>query len=232
MRIRFGRTLITVLLIIASAYSFALQTKMVLENQRVNIEVGINELNRILVENDRITQAFGVAGKFTIETEEETGQIFITPNQLGTMYLHLLTEKGHTIDLALNSCQISPQTVLLRLKDLKKTTSNLYYNANQSQVVELITAMASGKSYKGFTTSYESINIKTERDIKIQLIAKYIGENLIGEIYTLTNQSKEPITVQEKDFLLEPGILAIALENQELVPKTSVKLFMVKPEVN
>lgn len=233
MYIKFCKNLVIVFLIIISPYSFGVQTKMVLDNQKVNVEVGVNELNRIFVEDDRISQAFGVSGKFTIETEEGTGQIFVTPNQLGNMYLHLLTEKGNTIDLALMSSQISPQTILLKVKDLKKSaTSVQYYNANQNQVIELITSMATGKSYGGFTTVYETKNIKGSRHLKTLLIAKYIGANLIGEIYTLTNQSKEQINVKEKDFLLDPNILAIALETNELLPKISTKLFIVKSEVN
>lgn len=207
----------------------ALQTKLVLENEKVNIEVGAHELNRIFVENDRITQAFGVSGKFTIETEEQTGQIFITPNQTGTMYLNLLTEKGHTIDLALTSSQISPQSVLLKTKDLKKPSINVPYgNFNQNQVLELITEMAAGKSYKGFTTIYQQINVKSHKNLKVQLICKYLGSDLVGEIYTLANKTDQPIMLQEKDFLLEPGILAIALETYELLPKVSSKLFIIK----
>lgn len=217
------------LLIIIPLSSMALQTKLVLENEKVNIEVGAHELNRIFVENDRITQAFGVSGKFTIETEEQTGQIFITPNQTGTMYLNLLTEKGHTIDLALTSSQISPQSILLKTKDLKKPSINVPYgNFNQNQVLELITEMAAGRSYKGFTTIYQQINVKNHKNLKVQLICKYLGTDLVGEIYTLTNKTDQPIMLQEKDFLLEPGILAIALETCELLPKVSSNLFIIK----
>jgi len=232
MRLKHRVLLIPLFIIMSLPSCWALQTKMVLENQKVNAEVGVNELNRILIENDRIVQAFGVAGKFTIETEDQTGQIFITPNNTGQMYLNLFTEKGHTIDLALISSQISPQTILLKLKSLNKPVVNVNYSsANQNQVIELITAMASGKTYKGFTTEYEQAVVKNSKDLKIQVIAKYVGSDLLGEIYTLTNQTKQPLTVTEKDFLLEPTILAIALENKELLPKGVVKLFIVKPVV-
>ena len=221
---------IKVLLIIVPSFCVALQTKSVLENQKVNVEVGVNELNRIVVDNDRIMQAFGVAGKFTIETEEQTGQIFVTPNSTGQMYLNLLTEKGHTIDLELTSSQITPQTILLKLNALKKSSSQIQHtSSNQNQVIELMTAMAGGKSQKGFTTEYAQTTIKNRKDLKVQLIAKYLGSDLVGEIYTLTNQTAQPLIINEKDFLLEPTILAIALEAKELLTKVPVKLFIVKP---
>jgi type-F conjugative transfer system secretin TraK len=209
----------------------ASQTKLVLENQKVHADVGVHELNRILVENDRITQAFGVAGKFSIETEEQTGQIFVTPNHTGNMYLNVLTEKGQTIDLALTSLQISPQTIVLKPKDLKKPSYVQYNNANQNEVIELMVALSTGRSCKGFTTIYEQTTIRNKLDLKIQLIAKYLGTDLVGEIYTITNQTKVPTNVTEKDFLLEANIFAIALDSLELLPKTPVKLFIVKQAV-
>jgi len=220
---------IKLLIIIIPSICSALQTKSVLENQKVNAEVGVNELNRIVIDNDRIMQAFGVAGKFTIETEEQTGQIFVTPNSTGQMYLNLLTEKGHTIDLELTSSQITPQTILLKLNALRKTGSQIQHtSSNQNQVIELMIAMAGGKSQKGFTTEYAQTTIKNRKDLKVQLIAKYLGSDLVGEIYTLTNLTAQPLIVNEKDFLLEPTILAIALETKELPIKVSVKLFIVK----
>ncbi len=220
---------IKLLIVIVPGVCLALQTKSVLENQKVNVDVGVNELNRIVIDNDRIMQAFGVAGKFTIETEEQTGQIFVTPNSTGQMYLNLLTEKGHTIDLELTSSQITPQTILLKLNALKKFSSQIQHtSSNQNQVIELMTAMAGGKSQKGFITEYEQTIIKNRKDLKVQLIAKYLGSGLVGEIYTLTNQTAQPLIVNEKDFLLEPTILAIALEAKELLTKVPVKLFIVK----
>ncbi len=217
------------LLIIVPGVCLALQTRSVLENQKVNAEVGVNELNRIVVHHDRIMQAFGIAGKFTIETEEQTGQIFVTPNSTGQMYLNLLTEKGHTIDLELTSSQITPQTILLKLNALKKPSSQIQHtSSNQKQVIELITFMASGKSPKGFITEYAQTTIKNRQDLKIQLITKYLGSDLVGEIYTLTNLTAQSLIVNEKDFLLEPTILAIALETKELLTKVPVKLFIVK----
>jgi len=197
---------IKLLIIIIPSICSALQTKSVLENQKVNAEVGVNELNRIVIDNDRIMQAFGVAGKFTIETE-----------------------KGHTIDLELTSSQITPQTILLKLNALRKTGSQIQHtSSNQNQVIELMIAMAGGKSQKGFTTEYAQTTIKNRKDLKVQLIAKYLGSDLVGEIYTLTNLTAQPLIVNEKDFLLEPTILAIALETKELPIKVSVKLFIVK----
>jgi type-F conjugative transfer system secretin TraK len=203
----------------------ATQVKLVLDNQRVNLQVGVGELNRIMVEDDRIAQVFGIDGKFVVETESETGQIFINPKTKGSAYLNLITENGKTIDLNLIATESPPQTILLKLKDLKPVTAfNFNSSKDASVAVQLITAMYSMDVMPGFDIVNANKIIKS-KNLHIRLTHQYIGE-LIGEIYTVSCKDK-PIDLDEKQFLMSHAIIAIAIESPNLT-QGQTKLFIVK----
>src|SRR4051812_49336317 len=89
---------------------------------RINANIALNQLNRIQVFEDRITQVFGDDNSFSSETDTENGQIFIKAKDEKPLFLTVVTEKGASIDLALNPIEIEAQTLIL------KTTAPLKQN--------------------------------------------------------------------------------------------------------
>ncbi|HQW58290.1 MAG TPA: type-F conjugative transfer system secretin TraK, partial [Gammaproteobacteria bacterium] len=69
------------------------ETYFVEDNVRVIAPIALDALNRIKVVDDRIAQIFGNEDAFSLETDEQSGQIFIKPHNDILFMISLVTEK-------------------------------------------------------------------------------------------------------------------------------------------
>lgn len=198
-------------------------------DERVDAIISLNQLNRIKVLGDRITQVFGDENTFTLETDTETGQIFIKPKDEKLLFLTIITENGESIDLALNPTEMDAQTLLLQLqtKETPPKSAQHIRVSLKNQVVNLIHAMSAGVEIDEFDRLKAS---KEEQlgSLTLELQLLYHGENLNGEIWIIRNRSTKTQYLTEKQFAKDPLIIGIALKTRILEPNTSTQLFKVK----
>jgi hypothetical protein len=65
------------------------------------------------------------------------------------------------------------------------------------------------------------------KNIQTTIIHRYYNQELTGEIMEITNNSSNPILLQESNLYSE-GVLAIAIEIPNLTPKASSRAFIIK----
>jgi len=118
---------------------------------RINAAIALNQLNRIQVFEDRITQVFGDENTFSSDTDTENGQIFIKPKDEKPIFLTLVTENGASIDLALNPIETEAQTLVLKTASPIQKSSEDKTEPYTNQIVDLISAMHQGGAIDGFT---------------------------------------------------------------------------------
>ena len=73
------KILICIVPLLLPLSAYAQQKVPVQEGTEVTITVSSNTLNRLAVENDRITTVKGITGQFQLDKDGETGQVFIQP---------------------------------------------------------------------------------------------------------------------------------------------------------
>ena len=193
---------------------------------RVEAIISLNQLNRIKVMDDRITQVFGDENTFSIDTDTETGQIFIKPKDEKRLFLTIVTENGESIDLALNPVEMHAQTLVLKTTPPQQTLSHRAEPLT-SQIIHLITAMNEGNAIDGFTC----LKASKEQNLgflNLELQSLYQGDNLNGEIWVIKNTSHKIQYLTEKQFAEDASILAVAVKTLVLEPKSSTQLFKVK----
>lgn len=82
------------------------------------IEVPISQtgLTRITVQEDRISNVFGMRGEYEMEADEVSGHVFIRPQDhiLHSISITLITEEGHTQDLRLIPQHKAPDALILQ----------------------------------------------------------------------------------------------------------------------
>jgi hypothetical protein len=86
----------------------------------IEIPIAKEGLTRIAVQDDRILNVFGITGEYVLEADEDQGQIFIQPADLGTsksLSLTITTERGHTQDLRLLPKDQAPEALILEVKE-------------------------------------------------------------------------------------------------------------------
>jgi len=194
---------------------------------RVDAIISINQLNRIKVVDDRITQVFGDENAFSVESDTENGQIFIKPKDEKPLFLTIVTENGDSIDLLLNPVEMEPQTLVLKTTLASEQRLPPKTEPLTKRILRLISAMNEGNAIEGFehvkTTKAECLGSLT-----LELQSIYQGDGMSGEIWVVKNGSYKTQHLKEQTFAKEPDIFAIALKTDILAPKASTTLFKVR----
>ena len=95
----------------------ASQTIIMNPDKRLQAKISCDSMNRLAVTNDRITQVFGDNDAYEVQTEENTGQVFLkstAENGKKPLSITLVTENGLTQDITLQPEEREATTVILK----------------------------------------------------------------------------------------------------------------------
>lgn len=196
-------------------------------DMRLHASIALNQLNRIQVFEDRISQVFGNEESFTVETDTENGQIFIKAKDQKPIFLTLVTENGASIDLALNPIETEAQTLVLKTTPLpQQQRLPTKTEPLTKRILDLMAAMNADTTIDGF------IRLKASKEeqlefLSLELQSIYEGEGINGELWLVKNRGHKTQYLTEKQFATEPGILALALKTDVLKPNASTTLLKV-----
>lgn len=207
----------------------ALQTKWVTDTP-VRAQVARGELNRIQIKDDRIVKAFGRAGTFDLESDPDSGQLFIHPAQESKpIALTLISEQGQTIDLLLMPRKVPAETIVLRLRQTDKGAAQAFEQAQpfEETIKKLVQAMAQGKTISGFEVHYFERPVKVWSDLKITEIAHFKGKRFLGQVFKVQNTAEQDKVLHEKDFFFSQDVVATSILRRHLSPKEHTTVFRV-----
>lgn len=209
--------------------SNALQIKDLYKDHRLTADISVDSINRISVEDDRIAQVFGLNEDLVIETDNNTGQIFVRTKQNKPIDLSIITEKQITLDLRLLPQEIPAETIIIKTNKLKdpakvnaKTTNYL------DQITALTLAMANANNLTGYSVNPVNKEILLWDKVELLQTKEYIGSKLIGEVYTLTNKTKERLFLTETQFGWQKHVAGVAIKKHALFPDDSTQIYVVR----
>lgn len=189
------------------------------KNNSVTTNISHKFINRIEVKHDRIAQVVGNQDEYIIDSDAESGQIFLTPRiKTGKkLQINLITELGKIIDMNLEVKDIGAQSISMSFEqdNMSKAISSYEYDENQ-EIIELLRNLKKLefkklKKFYCFKNAYEFQNdyyriIKTE----------------------IKNETDKEIVLKEQDYAnCMKDILAIRIDKQMLVPKESTNLYLI-----
>lgn len=215
--------------------------KIKIENYgQVNATISKDEMNRISVEGDRITQLFGIEDKFETELDEVNGQVFIKPLTLGKepLSLTIVTEEGATQDLILTPKKGPSEVILLQnnnfIKDQDSIEKDFYFESLpiQQKVINLLKQLVGEGRIRGFIKDENFDRFKYERssqskNLRIIPIKVFKGHKFTGLIADIQSTSCLPYLVNPKE-IYEQGDLAISISHLVLQPHSPVRVYILK----
>ena len=221
------RQIIILILVVPSVY--ALQVKESLTQHRLVANISLDAINRIYVEDDRIAEVFGLNEDLVIETDNNTGQIFLRTKQDKPIDLSIITEKQVTLDLRLLPKNIPGETIVIKTnkpteiaKINAKTTSYL------QELTALILAMANNKNIVGYRVNKVNKEILLWDKIALLQTSQYISNKLIGEIYSLTNKTRDRIFLTETQFGWQKDVAGVAIKKHTLAPDETTQIYIIR----
>ncbi len=229
MRAKFPIFLVALMAI--STNSYGAQLRLLSEHDKIKAIVSSRELNRIAVEGDRIAQVFGASGRFTLETDEIQGQIFIQPiGGTKPLSLTIITESGITQDIVLTPTDIASQTIVLKRSRASSQQAKQWEISQpyQQAIINLIQALAQRKEITGFKVQVDEQLVPLWKDLEVRQLQTYVGDRLKGVIYELKNTGNEVHILHEQHLQFAKDVAAIALEARHLAPGEKTYLLVVK----
>jgi type-F conjugative transfer system secretin TraK len=193
--------------------------------------VSSTEHTRISVENDRISQIFGMDGRLSFELDEMNGQVFITPTP-GTeghlLLITLTTEKGLTHDLRIKPIKRPAEAILLRPKTQGFQERVSPPESYQGLLLELIKAYTTDtlNELNKVTALQKSPSEKIEPDLTLQPIREIHSPQFIGKVCRVKNKGDTTLLLSLPQFSkFKP--LAVAFSTRVLKPLEQTEVFLI-----
>jgi type-F conjugative transfer system secretin TraK len=226
---------LTLILMMASTLSLpceALHILPIKDHETTEIEISNYEHTRISVENDRITQLFGIDGRVSFEVDELNGQVFITPSpdlKGNAVLITVTTEKGLTHDLRIKPTQKPADAILLRphAQSIQGRVSQ-EFKPYEKAIVELVEAYLRGKNTEDyqFTDLEEQIIDKIYPELELTQSRQIHSPQFIGKVYQVKNEGEETLLLSPHDFVkFEP--FAIAFQKRDLKPSEQTEVLII-----
>lgn len=221
--------LVLFILLLFSKSAIALQIKDLYKDHRLVADISQDSINRISVDDDRIAQVFGLNEDLIIETDNNTGQIFLRTKQNKPLDLSIITEKQVTLDLRLVPKDIPAETIIIKTnKPTEPTKVNAKITSYLDQITTLTLAMANNQSIVGYSVNKLNKQILLWDKIELIETSEYVGNKLIGAVYTLTNKTKDRIFLTETQFGWQTGIAGVAIKKHALAPLDTTQVYIIR----
>lgn len=180
---------LTALFCLVSCSAQASQIQVMDEERELTVLMSISELNRILVEQDRISDVFTHSSSLQVLPDERLGQIFIKVNQPPKkgVRLTLTTEEGRIQDLRLQGQEISGQTLIL--KERHEPYAELKQYDERIEMAHILSEFLLGQAPEGFSLLEQYETTQT-----------YKSSSYVVESFKYMNTLEVPITLEERLF--------------------------------
>ena len=240
--------LIGTLLGLSLGPSQASQVLTLSENQRLEITISADSMNRIAVTNDRIAQVFGDEGTFVSQADENTGQLFIKSSpENGTKPLSItfITENGITQDLILKPTAKSATTTVFNTSvfntrvfksNSKQSAFKGTINSSieslqktlpfQEELLLIMRHLVAGQLMEK-EEGGDNHNRSGSEGYKVEHIKSYQASPYSAQVFSVQNTTSTAIELLEKSFY-QAGDLALSFEKRILMPGEKTQLFVVR----
>jgi len=199
----------------------------------VQVNISVNEQNRLAIEGRRITTVVpSQKGILTVAKDEVLGALYFglaqESSHAGTVTLFVTDDKGVTYKLILVPRPIAGEEIILRPPAKKGgPLADGRAASYQRRIKDLILAMADD----GLKGNVEAIAVNKEvplwKEGRLVMLAKYVDSELVGEKYRLTNTSPSDMLLTEQE-LYRRGVRAVAVEHQTLGTGDGTDIFIVR----
>jgi conjugal transfer pilus assembly protein TraK len=225
-------------LILVAASAFAQQVVDATEARAHAVTVSSTAPNRIAVDGGRIVNVIHDPVDLDLRAEPESGQIFVLPKSKRPISLFVITDLNQTHSLVLQPSETPSQTVIIRemrrsvgkdAESQRPVSRSVVEKAGSHDLSlkRLIGAMARGERPVEFSVAELNKSVTLWREVRFVLLAEYKGRTYLGEHYRLTNTTPNTLRLVEQE-LFKDGVVAVAIELQQLMPGQSTDVFVVR----
>ncbi len=200
--------------------------------ERIDVSLSSKDINRVAVINDRIKAIYGPQDKAHIVTDEENGQIFVTPKERSnkSFSISIVTESNQTVDLSIWPIDKPSETVLLHLDKKTEEEKEEINKKQEFKIKKLIRAALNNAPLKGYQV--KTLESKSpDKELKnITPIKSYIGSKLKAQVINYKNLKTKNETISEQMFQMHEAVVAVAINKKTLKPNEVTRIIIVESD--
>ena len=217
------------------------QTLMASDNARIDCIASSRDLTRISLVGDEITsvsklQTGNASEDFSVVNEPVRGDIYVSvPEGFSPKILSFFatSKKGFVYKFACRLVGTEAQQVFVAnpaiAGDRPDETHITAASADpQEQAVKLVQAMYTSSIPDGYRMRQPVLNAVSVGDLKVQMIAEYRGEALVGKVIRIENRGRAPAVITEK-IVAPSNAVAITIAEPNLAPGAVTTAYIVLP---
>ena len=208
------------------------------DGSTVAARISSTEANRIAIRDGRVHKVWGADGKASLKPDSDTGQLYVLPSEsrhTQAFSLFIQDESSAVYTLVLTPAKVPAETIILVRPQVRKTQQRkqaLIWETSapyERTVLNLIRNMATGNTPEGYTHTPASRRIHLWKEVHLTLTDRYLGANLGGEVYRLTNIDSKPMRLDEREFYRD-GVLAVSIDKPALKSNSTTSVYLVVQE--
>ncbi len=236
-----GAGLVVLSLVLMATPALADQTLMASDNARVDCIASARDLTRISLVGDEIAsvsklQTGNPSEDFSVVNEPVRGDIYVSvPEGYSPKLLSFFatSKKGYVYKFACRLVGNEAQQVFVAnpaiAGDKEGETRIAAASPDpQEAAVKLVQAMYTSSIPDGYRMRQPVLNAVNVGDLKVQMIAEYRGDSLIGKVIRIENKGRTAATITEK-VVAPSNAVAITIAEPNLAPDAATTAYIVLP---
>lgn len=190
----------------------------------------------IRIEGQPIRRVFGSRGEFTVDADETNGDAYIRPTtDQKTISVFVSDHSGNTIKLLLAIENAPSETIIIKgVKAKGKAASSGQLFGKETPRVQaikrMVVALESSDSL-GLDAQVKNEIVPLWNEARFVLRKVVDGTAVKGYRYSLTNLTKQPMVIDEREFYRR-GVLAVTVDRPTLLAGETTSVFVVAEAEN
>lgn len=219
-------------------------------------QVSIKDQTRVALSGGKILEVLGdvfdkdknPAGRFSVFPDAQAGEVYVRPRFDGTMYrpatLTFKTDAGK-FDLLLQPLDMPADPIIMRnmgkaqpkgkqaqlisaATDPVRATPPEFNSPSYLRTIKgWMLAMATNQAPESLDVRQLHQDIKLWKDVIFTLDDEWVGRTLVGDRFTLKNNSANPLVLDEREFY-KPGVLAVTVQKHQVDPGTETAIWILR----
>lgn len=218
---------LTIILLMWSGCSFAMQNITVNEALPVRAVVSQNDINLISLQNDRI-ESLVLPNSVEVEQNNKNGSAYLKFKSSSVVKGFLTTERGAKYQLEFVPTNIGSETIVL-ITPGPATASAVEAKEYTQMLAQLLRAMYNGSELDGYVHTLLNKSIKFKK-MQLVLDATYVGTAIDGQIFEYENTTDKVVRLKEIDFN-GTGVRAVSIVNKTLYSGDVTKIYIMRDRI-
>lgn len=215
--------------LLLSNNAFAAQTLVPQGDETLTAQISRNEPTLMRVDGQQIRRVFGAEGEFAIVPDAESGSAYIRPTtdkQAITVYV--ADHGGNTYKLLLAVTPAPSDPIVIKSLPARAAAKDKINGKDvpRTQAIKRMIVALEADDSLGFDATAANRIVPLWNEAMFVLRKTIDAGSIKGERYKLTNISKQPMVIDEREFYRR-GVIAVAVTKPNLTPGQSTDVDVV-----